>query len=243
MSVLDYSRSFVTFFTKPHQGGNIARIQVDATCSVDGWEPASAAVTFHLIAPCRSEHMYRDGQLFQLPNYEFSGIFTEEESLILRTHWTSDEEHPEYARVTDRFERVAIDRLPLRAESLQSVDEVVAATLANRALVAQTTLHDDSTGATAVLEYPIKTMNVTREPQQLQVDTGPVIVPLFDSTSEHPIERFAVAHIVYCDLNRAEFILRTPHVVGECEGQPVRVTDYSEICFSSAAHTIWGEVV
>lgn len=239
MGVLDYSRSYVTFFTRPHQGSNIARIQVDATCRVEGWD---AARTFHLIAPCRSEWMYREGQLFQMPNYEFSGIFTEDDLVLHRTHWTSDAEQPEYARVPDRFDRVAIDHVSLRAEPLVSVDDIVEATLANRALVAQTTIHDDATGATAVLEYPIRTMNVTTDPPRFQVDTGPVIVPRFESTAEHPIERFAVAHIVYCELDRAELILRVPHTVGERDGQPLEVTDYSEIMFSSATHTIWGEV-
>lgn len=235
-SVLDYPRSFVTFFTNPSQGGNIARIQLDATCRVEGWNAGGGPELFHLIAPCRSEHMYLDGQLFQMPNYEFCGIFTSDRVSLIRTHWTSENEKSDIQTITDRFERVAIDRTELATELLPNVDAIVAATLSNRLLVARTMLRDEATGATAVLEYPIKTMNVTRDPVRFQVDTGPIIVPLFDSTAE-PIGRFAIAHAVYWQEDRVEFILRKPHAVGGTQ-----VTDYSELSFHAASHEVWAEV-
>jgi hypothetical protein len=241
LEILDYSRSFLTFFTTSRQGSNIARIQIDARCRVDGWGTDGGAGTFHLIAPCRSEMMYRDGQLFQMPNYEFCGIFSDDEVVIHRTQWTSENELPEHARIEDRFDRIAIDTRHLPAEPLATVDAIVAATLENRLLVARTTIRDEATNVNAVLEYPIKTMNVTTDPAQFQVDTGPIIVPLLEASGEPAITRFAIAHIVYCTHDRAEFILRMPHVVGERDGQPVRVTDYSEIRFTSASHELWGE--
>jgi len=239
VEILDYTRSFLTFFTAARQGSNIARIQLDARCTVDGWGAEGRAETFYLIAPCRSEMMYRDGQLFQMPNYEFCGIFTGTEVVLHRTHWTSEAEHPEHARIEDRFDRVAIDTRPLSATRLASVAEIVEATLANRQIVARTTIRVGGSDQRAVLEYPIKTMNVTTDPAQFQVDTGPVIVPVLDTPNAPPILRFAMAHIVYCTFDRAEFILRVPHEVGERNGQPVCVTDYSEIRFSAADHELW----
>ncbi|CAN5357139.1 hypothetical protein BH09CHL1_BH09CHL1_13700 [soil metagenome] len=235
-SVLDYPRSFVTFFTNPSQGGNIARIQLDATCRVEGWNADGESELFHLIAPCRSEHMYLDGQLFQMPNYEFCGIFTSDRVSLIRTHWTSEHEKSDIQAVSDRFERVALDRTELAAELLPNVDAIVAATLSNRLLVVRTMLRDEATGVAAVLEYPIKTMNVTRDPLRFQVDTGPIIVPLFDSTLE-PIGRFAIAHAVYWQEDRVEFILRKPHAVSGTQ-----VTDYSELSFHAASHEVWAEV-
>lgn len=180
--------------------------------------------------------MYLDGQLFQMPNYEFCGIFTGDRVSLIRTHWTSENERSDIQAIADRFERVAIDRTDLTAELLPNADAIVAATLSNRLLVARTTLHDEGTGASAVLEYPIKTMNVTRDPQRFQVDTGPIIVPLFDSTAE-PIGRFAIAHAVYWQEDRVEFVLRKPHAVGGA-----LVTDYSELSFHAASHEVWAEV-
>jgi len=243
LKALDYSRSFVTFFTTPEQGGNIARIQIDATCRVDSWGPNGQIGEFHLIAPCRSEQMYLDGQLFQMPNYEFCGIFASNELVLLRTHWTSDRESPEYAKPDVRFERIAIDLTPGHFEPLETDADVVRATLDNRRLVARTELTDPTNGTRAVIDYPIKTMNVRQEPMSFQVDTGPLLVPRWDAADLAPPLRFDVAHVVYWQRDRAEFVLRRPHVVGEGSLGPVRVTDYTQLRFEPANNSILGEVV
>jgi hypothetical protein len=243
LKALDFSRSFVTFFTTPAQGGNIARIQIDATCRVDGWGSDGGAGEFHLIAPCRSEHMYLDGQLFQMPNYEFCGIFASDELVLLRTHWTSDRESPEYAKPQERFERIAIDLDHLQFENLDSDAEVVQATLDNRRLVAHTELTDPATGARAVIDYPIKTMNVRKFPASFQVDTGPLLVPRWDASDQPGPLRFDVAHVVYWQRDRAEFVLRRPHTVGEGSGGPIEVTDYAELRFESATNSILAEIL
>lgn len=238
MDVLDFSRSFVTFFTTPEQGANIARIQIDATCRVDGWGPNGDVGTFHLIAPCRSEVMYAEGPLYQMPNYEFCGIFASNELALLRTHWTSDREQPEYARPTERFERIAIDLTRREAEALDTDKAVVEATLDNRRLVARTELTDLASGARAIIDYPIKTMNVRREPANFQVDTGPILVPRWDAMDQPAPLRFDMAHTVYWKRDRVEFVLRRPHAVGK----GIQVTDYSELRFDNATNSILGEI-
>jgi hypothetical protein len=243
LEALDFSRSFVTFFTTPAQGGNIARIQIDATCRVDGWGPDGGIGEFHLIAPCRSEQMYRDGQLFQMPNYEFCGIFASDELVLLRTHWTSDREAPEYAKPEDRFERIAIDLSQTTFEALDTDATVVHATLANRRLVARTELTDEASGARAIIDYPVKTMNVRKNPMSFQVDTGPILIPRWDAGDLAAPLRFDVAHAVYWQRDRSEFVLRRPHDVGEGSEAPIQVTDYSELRFDSATNSILGEVV
>ncbi len=241
--MLDFSRSFVTFFTTPAQGGNIARIQIDATCRVDGWGPDGGVGEFHLITPCRSEVMYEAGQLYQMPNYEFCGIFAATELVLLRTHWTSDREKPEYALPEERFERVAIDLAQLPSETIDDDSAVVEATLANRRLVARTELADPHTGARAVIDYPIKTMNVRKNPANFQVDTGPILVPRWDAADRPAPLRFDVAHVVYWQRDRAEFVLRRSMTVGSNDGEPVQVTDYSELRFENAVNSILAEIV
>ncbi|MCC6705875.1 MAG: hypothetical protein IT334_13435, partial [Thermomicrobiales bacterium] len=77
---------------------------------------------------------------------------------------------------------------------------------------------------------------------RFQVDTGPLIVPRFELTDAEPIARFDVAHVVYFTNDYAEFVLRRPHVVGERDGAPVQVTDYSEIRIETVENEIWGEI-
>ena len=228
MNVIDFANSYMTFFTKPHQGENIARIQIDAAATVTD-DRTGEATTFYLIAPCRSEYMYLDDRLFQMPNYEFCGVFTADQVMIVRTHWTSDRDNREVAPATERFARVDLSINHLAGPAPLGDDSAaVEATLANRTLVARTEFRDDASGRSALLEYPIKTMNVVASPPKYQVDTGPLLFPDFASNVPQPIERFAIAHVVYHRYDRAEFILRRPHQVGERDGQPVLVTDYTE---------------
>jgi hypothetical protein len=109
---IDFARSFMTW-TPQDPDGNIARIQLDAACTLT--DPASGtAETFYLIAPCRSERMYGDDRLFAVPNYEYGGIWSERAVLILRTHWVSDRDHREYGEYGPRPQRYRGVRLDVR---------------------------------------------------------------------------------------------------------------------------------
>ena len=97
---------------------------------------------------------------------------------------------------------------------LEGNQSVVDATLENRALVSRTELEDEASGVRAVLEYPVKTMNVLRSPVRFQIDTGPIIVPDFASEAELAVARLDLAHVVYNLFDRGELILRKPVAVG-----------------------------
>jgi len=239
VSVIDFANSYMTFFTKPSQGENIARIQIDAAATITD-DATGESSTFYLIMPCRSEYMYLDSQLFQMPNYEFGGVFAEDQIMILRTGWTSDCDNHEVAAATGRFAKIdlSIRHLP-STETLKDDQATVEATLANRPIVARTTIRDEASGRTATLNYPIKTMNVTVSPPRFQVDTGPMLVPNFVSTATHAIERLDVAHVVYHQRNQAECVVRRPHQVGERDGQPVSVSDYCEIVTFPAVNELF----
>ena len=78
---------------------------------------------------------------------------------------------------------------------------IVRATLSNLPLVGQTEIADEATGARAILQYPIKTMNVRpaegTKPDLFQVDTGPMLVPDFAASPVPDIRRFEPAFVAY----------------------------------------------
>ena len=232
---VDFPSSYLTFSAGDEH--NIARIQLDAICTVV--DATGAETAYHLIAPCRSERMYQaPGEpLFQLPNYEFCGIWTDDEYRIIRTGWTTDLDGPESGTNDGRF---AWTRLDVRTRDnprvLKTDTEIVEATLANLPLVAVTELRDEASGTRAVLEYPIKTMNVAKQPDRFQVDTGPLILPDAASTAERRVDRLAMAHVVYWQRDVAEFVLRQPIPV-HVDSQK-SVTDYSEIRVMPAVNHI-----
>ena len=236
MPVIDFANSYMTFFGK--DGGNIARIQLDAACTLTD-ETSCASELFYLIAPCRAERMYLDAQLFQMPNYEFCGIFSQRDCLLIRTHWASERDNREYALNRGRFDDVHLDVRTFGSDvPLADTAAIVAATLDNRPLVARTELRDPGRGLRALLEYPVKTMNVLREPPRFQVDTGPLIRPDFTSTAEHPIERLEMAYVAYNTFDRAEFIQREPTTIPAVDRPLAQTTDYSLVETLSARNQI-----
>jgi hypothetical protein len=79
---------------------------------------------------------------------------------------------------------------------------------------------------------------VLREPPRFQVDTGPLILPDFASTAEHPIERFDLAYVVYNGFDRAEFIRRKPIAIIDGEPRLAQTTDYSRVEIVAARNEI-----
>jgi hypothetical protein len=92
VAVIDYAGSYMTFFG--HDRGNIARIQLDAACTLTSVQGGTAE-WYYLIAPCRAERMYRDSTLLPMPNDEFCGIIAADECVLICTHWRSDRDNRE----------------------------------------------------------------------------------------------------------------------------------------------------
>ena len=237
MHAINFTHSYMTWF--PHEAdGNIARIQLDAACTIVD-EQAGTRETFYLIAPCRAERMYLDEPLFQMPNYEFCGIWSADEILFIRTAWVSQRDNRQYVRGRERFRDIRLDiRTFDQCIELHDDAAIVQATLENRPLIARTKLIDEQTGLCALLEYPIKTMNVLQLPFRFQVDTGPLIVPNWTATATHRIECFDIAHVVYHTFEKAEFILRRPVPVGDGDDPTLATTDYSIVRIMAAHNTI-----
>ena len=236
MPVIDFANSYMTFFSRDR--GNIARIQLDAACTLTD-ETSGTSELFYLIAPCRAERMYLETPLFQMPNYEFCGIFSHGDCLLIRTHWASERDNREYGLNRGRFDDVHLDVRTFPSDArLGDIAAIVAATLDNRPLVARTELRDPGRRWRALLEYPVRTMNVLREPPRFQVDTGPLILPDFTSTAGHPIERLEIAYVAYNTLDKAEFIRREPTTIPAVDRPLAQTTDYSLVEILSARNEI-----
>lgn len=232
MDALDFSRSFVTFVTQGR--ANNARIQVECRCRIttEGPEPAE----FLLVASCKAEDTYAEDDLFRVPNYDFCGIFSTGDYQIIRAHVTADQGGKETGIVAERFEDLLIHQVSTEATECADSHAVVAATLANHPLVGRTELRNEATERSAVLEYPIKTMNANDQRDVFQVDTGPVTFPDLAAPGARTIECLELAFIAWNRPDRAEFILQQPTPVPAAEA--VRVPHYSVVRKVPATNTI-----
>ena len=176
MKATDFANSYMTWFGS--KNGSISRIQLEAACTLQD-DRRDSKDTYYLIAACRSEYTHSDGQLFTMPNYDFRGIFGQDEYTIIRTHWVGNPDYLDDPGLGDSGGRTPVEAGLLRekwddvqldirtfdsSQELESNEKIVDATLSNVPLIGVTELHDAERGLHAILEYPLKTMNVMKQP-------------------------------------------------------------------------------
>ncbi len=225
MEVCDYSRSFVTFVT-PGRGNN-ARLQVESVCTLTD-EESGVRGEYFFFASCKSEDTFAERGLFYEDNYDFCGIFSEEEYAIFRTRSTHTDGFREQGLWRDRFEDLLWHLVRVEGRELGGGAEVVQASLDNVPLVGQVEILSADGTLRALLEFPVKTMNANDIRDVYQVDTGPVAFPDFEAEVVRHIERLSPAYVAYNAPGFADFVVQQalPVVVN---GQEVsRVTHYSQ---------------
>ena len=115
--------------------------------------------------------------------------------------------------VQEAFDSLRIDVEQRSGAELESDREIVEAVLANRLLNGITELEADR--YTAVIDYPIKTMNANERDWVWQPDTGPVLFPDLSREPEDLIGGFELAFVAYNKSSWAEFVLRVPTPLSE----------------------------
>lgn len=223
----------------PH--GNRARIQLDAI--IDVVQVATGdSQRFVLIAPCRTEWVYAEDRLFQIPSREFRNIYSLSQKRGMGRSITVAGERSKGTPVSPTFLTLTIDvRTFARTRRLPTAADIVEATAENVPLVGRTAIDDPNGEFRYVLEYPIKTMNFQPKTNSFQVDTGPLLVPDFNVNEQQAIDRLEMAHIAYNRLDRAEFILRRPTKIKNQDEQTLcEVLHYSEVREDHAKNLILG---
>ncbi len=245
-TVTDFSRSWVRWSVLPDPTddrtpghmpwGNSVRIALDARCTIV--DPTGSVTELFLIAPCRKEWMYRETGLIMDPGGEYRAIFSADRQLDVAMQARLDGDRP-LPISTVGFESLTFEISEMSAEQLESDADVVAASSLRRPLVATTRIDNKATGFSAVLEYPIRTMNYHTDRERFQVDTGPLIFPDLEAAFEHPIERCRLAHTVYNTMDYAEFVCRPEghEVIAATAGIGLRA--YTEILQVPARHELY----
>ena len=110
-----------------------------------------------------------------------------------------------------------LSRRSLIFKALTTNEDVIKATHEFLPVVVQTELWNDETKLRAIIEYPVKTMNINREQNIYQVDTGHV-------------EGISLAFVAFNASHFADFIIECPTPIRENgkEGKEIcRVYHYS----------------
>ena len=168
---IDYRRSFLGWTTKPatqdfrtpgHKPfGNSVRILLEARVHVTD-EEADIDEWFYLIAPCRTEWMYRSDSCIQQPGGEHRLAWSQRKDRALRfsKNRLNPKPKPELVPIRDRYTDLHFTLMPLRTpQHAKDNAELVATAQTSHQVEVQTQLINEASSRRATLEYPVKTFN------------------------------------------------------------------------------------
>ena len=236
---LDYGLSFLA---NPSPM-NAVRFWIESRTTVID-DSTGVSTHFYQCASCKSEHTFAETGLFQEDNYDFLPIFggTDAEDLLIFRR---------PARLSERYRQVTKSEqvwgkpiLKLRGGQpvrvLDTWEKIRDATAAGVPLVGRTEIADPGTKLRAIIECPVKTMNVSLEHRKYQVDTGPIAFPDLSQRSEPLIASLSLAFVAFNAPHFADFIIEQPTPVIEDEKELCKIYHYSSPFSLPAKNTLLG---
>ena len=183
------------------------RFNLEARCEVRD-EESGQTVELFLGAPCRSEYTIARRNLFQIPSNEFRLVFSRNSRLNIANRPSDEVEEAPTAKLDELFQEHQIGvRTFTESTELTDTDRIVEATLANAVLSATSTYRDAEHGFTVSVEYPANLINVNPADGEVQICTGPVILPDLSTWDGSEVGRVFLAHVAFSEFDHVEFIL------------------------------------
>ena len=234
-SCLDYRRSYIcgTFEF------NAVRFWIESRTTIIDSATDERAVFFQC-ASCKSENTFGEKDLFLADNYDFMPILGDAHWLIFRRHAGMN---PEQYRGTyelphpwgpPRF----LTHEGKHVQALNTWEEIRDATALGVPLVSQTELVAPDTSLKAVIECPVKTMNISLEKEMYQVDTGPIAFPDLKQKPDRLIDCLSLAFVAFNQHDFADFVIEQPTPVFESNEEICSIYHYSNPISLSATNRI-----
>ena len=238
MQTVDFARSSLTFRIdyqkrpaetashEPPSSLNSARILLECVCEIVDNETGTAQ-TFVMGASCKTERVGVDRDIWIHPNADFVPILSQDRYLIVKTYEVANMGVPFFppsrgmqperqaGYVADAYDNIRLDVRRVEGEILETPAQIVEAMLdrSGPPLVGRTVIQEGR--YTAVLEFPVKTMNASERDFIYQTDTGPVLMPDFSREPDDLIVGLEMAFVAFNCPDWAEFVVRVPTSVGE----------------------------
>jgi hypothetical protein len=220
---------------------NAVRFWVESRTTVID-DSTGISTEFYQCASCKSERTFAKKNLFAEDNYDFLPIFggqDAEDLLIFRRP----------ARLSDRYRQITKSEqvwgkpiLKLHQGQLVSVlntwEEIRDATAAGVPIVGRTEIKNPETKLRAIIECPIKTMNISLERKMYQVDTGPVAFPDLSRRFDPLISSLSLAFVAFNAPHFADFVIEQPTPTTEAGKELCKIYHYSNPISLPAKNTL-----
>lgn len=234
-SCLDYRRTFICGTSEL----NSVRFWVESRTTITDTSTGVSTV-FYQCASCKSENTFGEKDLFYPDNYDFLPIFGDGHWLLFRRKARLDAER--YRETVVSPNGWGEPRLLLHegtnVRMLDTWEEIRDATAQGIPLVSQTELVNEDKSLKAVIECPVKTMNISLEKRMYQTDTGPIAFPDLARKTEPLIDCLSLAFIAFNQSHFADFVIEQPTPVIEDEVELCQIYHYSNPISLPAANRI-----
>ncbi len=224
MDIIDYGLSYVNG-SSPN---NSLRLWVESRCRIID-ENNGTTEEYVQCGACKSEDTFAEKDLFYEENYDFIPIFGPNDELVFRRKaYLNDNYRTTYP--ADRlWGRKSLDYVtPPVVQELKTNADIRAATHGNLPLVSQTEIWKDATGLRAIIECPIKTMNICDGKDIYQVDAGPILFPDLADRDRKFVETVKLAFVAFNVPHFADFVCEVPTPIIEDSRKICRIYHYSE---------------
>lgn len=231
-SCLDYGRSFIC----NSASFNNVRFWIESrTILIDG----DRKTEFYQCGSCKSENTFAEKDLFAKDNYDFMPILGGGHWLIFRR---TAQLNPNYRSIKKTEELWGEAQLKLReARKLTRLDtweQIRDFTGQAVPIVSRTELSDEQTGLKAIIECPVKTMNISVDRSMYQVDTGPVAYPDLSRRLDPLIDCLQLAFVAFNAPHFADFVLEQPTAIIEDGQERCQIHHYSGPFSKPAKNTL-----
>jgi|AP45_3_1055517.scaffolds.fasta_scaffold30641_2 hypothetical protein len=220
---LDYGRSFICN-TADH---NAVRFWIESRTILHD-DTAGTQLVIYQCGSCKSENTFDKQDLLKQDNYDFMPIYGGEDMLILRRHVDARDRYRQLTKVKDVWGEPDFKlHYGKSVKELKSFEEIRDVTATDTPLAAQTEITNAETGLRCVMEYPVKTMNISIDNSVWQVDTGPIAFPDLTRRFEPAVDSVRLAFAVFNAADFCDFVIEQPTAVLRDEQEVCRVNHYS----------------
>lgn len=223
-SCLDYRRTFICGTSEL----NSVRFWVESRTTITDISTGDSTV-FYQCASCKSENTFGEKDLFYPDNYDFLPIFGAGYWLLFRRKARLDAERYRETLVSPNGwgEPRLLLHKGIHVRVLDTWEQIRDATAEGVPLVSQTELVNEDTSMKAVIECPVKTMNISLEKKMYQTDTGPIAFPDLTRKTEPLINSLSLAFVAFNQSHFADFVIEQPAPVMEDEVELCKIYHYS----------------
>ena len=204
LTCLDYGRSFICNTAS----FNNVRFWVESrTILIDG----DARLEFYQCGSCKSENTFGDKDLFLPDNYDFLPILGDGHWLVFRRKAYLNPNYRSIKKVEEIWGPANLKlREATKLTSLTTFEQIRDFTAAAVPIVSRTEISHEQSGLKAIIECPVKTMNISIDKGLYQVDTGPIAFPDLSQRYEPRIDCLKLAFVAFNAPHFADFIIEQP---------------------------------